>query len=249
VETVVKKAEVAETESVKVEDMAGWEKLSPSEKKVVRTEAEAADQAFLAQHQTRIAIGQHLQRIQSVLEPKRLFLAFLEGFCRKHDISQRTAYRYVDDYKGVADRVPEQVLNDAVKNGVELAGRAAKKALSTAPPVAATATRKESEEWLDTVAQKRKEARVDAASRSMTPKDSILAIVKMYNSQLKQLGTDKSKRRFLEETVGALMTITGIGNVTSFYPVALPEGFHTETAPKRRGRPPKAAAKAASAVA
>jgi hypothetical protein len=247
--TVVKKAEVIETESVKVEDMAGWEKLSPSEKKVVRAETEAADQAFLAHNQTRIATGQHLARIQSVLEPKRLFLAFLEGFCRKHDISQRTGYRYIDDFKAVAERVPEQVLNDAVKNGVELAGRAAKKALSTAPPVSASATRKESEEWLETVAQKRKEARVDAANQTMTPKESILAIVKVYNSQFKQLGTDRTKRRFLEETVGALMTITGLGSATTFYPVAVPEGWNTEGTGKRRGRTPKSATTARAAVA
>lgn len=245
---MVKKAEVVEnTESTKVEDMQGWEKLSPSEKKVVRTESEAADQAFLAQHQTRLAIGQHLQKIQQVTEPKRLFLSFLDLFCQKHDISQRTAYRYIQSYLDVAETVPEQVINEAIKNGIELAGKAGKKAINAVPPVAATATKKEAEEWLETTAQKRREVKRES-DKVMTPKDSILAIVRLFNAQLKQLDSPKSKRRFLEETVGAMMTAVGIGNPQSFSPVALPEGW-AQTATKRRGRPPRSAAAAKAAVA
>lgn len=247
---MVKKAtEVTEnTESVKLEEMQGWDKLSPSEKRTVKAETEAADLAFVAQHQTRLAIGQHIGRVQEILEPKRLFLVWLERFCRKHDISQRTGYRYLDDYKAVAERVPEHVLNEAVKNGIELTGRAAKKAIKAVPPVAPEATKEEASQWLETVAQKRKQVRDETKANVLTPKDSILAIVRIYNSQFRQLGTDRTKRRFLEETVGALLTVTGVGNPTTFHPVALPEGWNAETTGKRRGRPPKAA-KVAAAVA
>src|SRR5258708_7023451 len=60
--------------------LAWWEKLAPEEQNVVMQEGRLLAQAMLENGRSRLAIGEHLSKLQSILEPHNLFGRFLKNF-------------------------------------------------------------------------------------------------------------------------------------------------------------------------
>lgn len=66
-----------------------------------------------------LAMGRALMRIQSLLEPRGLFTAYLNHLLW---LSPATAYRYIFAYKQTRDKLPEMVVTKAAASGMPLFG-------------------------------------------------------------------------------------------------------------------------------
>lgn len=103
--------------TAQVKKLAFWSKLNPSEQDQLLRET---DHFLAAQQQfglTAIEVGQRLLNVQRLLTPHGAFNEFRSAFFRK---SERTAYRYIDDYKRLLELFRQPVIEAMIRVGFVL---------------------------------------------------------------------------------------------------------------------------------
>jgi hypothetical protein len=73
--TATKKAEQV---AINPETFQGWGKLEPSEQEAVKKETQNLDDSRRMESVSKLQVGEHLSKLRKVLEPKRLFISFLD---------------------------------------------------------------------------------------------------------------------------------------------------------------------------
>lgn len=204
----------------------GWDELEVSDQKTVKDEVTNLDKALITAGTARLAIGEHLNNIRTVLEPKRMFTRFL-GCCTK--FSRATAYRYIDLYKAAANVLPEPIMKQAMLRGMDRINMKAVEAIRA--PKTTNVTR--IDEYL-TALDRHKEP----SGHDPTPDDLKRRLYTAIHSAVQYLPSSPAARiRWLREVVGIGLTELGISDNQTFKPVPIPTAFVTI-----KGRPRQEAA-------
>lgn len=225
--------------------MKGWEKLNPQEQTVVQSEGQMLAQALIVNGASRLSIGEHLTKLQGVLEPHNLFVKFLRNF----HFSRRSAYRRINEFKNASKSLPEMVVKVAAARGMAIAGDS-----ETAPlgiyteavrklPPPTTPDIEQAGVWLDQVEKVRKDSRSSAATAGvgvnfnmpepLDPNTALKECVAFVKNRYSKLpNTARVKSKWLSTLQGMLLGLSGIGSAQTIEPQAIPEGFLPQ-----RGRP------------
>ena len=223
-----------------------WEKLNQQEQATVMQEGQALAKAMLDHGRSRLAIGEHLTKLQAVLEPHNLFGRFLKNF----HFSVRTAYRYIKGYQNAQGRLPEPVLKVAMARGVNIIGDTEFKPLGIYTdavqklPVPAVVNDEQARVYLDQLEEVRKQLKPTGAMFTMPePQDPNTLLKECYrfvSLRYKRLPSNsKTRAAWVRSLVGMLLSELGVSGQQTFAPQAVPEEFRA-----LRGRPVATAASA-----
>ena len=220
--------------------LQGWDKLNEDEQNTVITEGHNLAVALLAHGNSRIAIGEHLSKLRSVLEPHNMFTRFLKNF----HFSKRTAYRYISGFENAKARLPEVVLKAAMARGVNIIGESEVKplgiytdAVKKLPPPQHPSV-EQANTWLTQVEQVRKDVKQQASVGFTMPEpmDVQMALKESFrfiSTRYKRLpNNSKVRGAFVRTLVGMILTELGVSGPQTFSPTAVPEDFRAQ-----RGRP------------
>lgn len=245
---------IVETNAVKLvpefSKIKGWDGLNNEEQKMVVVEGQQLAVALLQFGHSRIAIGEHLTKLRSILEPHNMFERFLKNF----HFSKRTAYRYIAGFENAKNLLPVNVVKMALARGYSIIGDTAARplgvyteAVAKLPPPA-NATEVQASTWLDQVEQVRKQARSEAA-QGVSITTAVLAVPQNPDMLLKEayrfvsarykklpIGS-KTRAAWVRSLVGMILTDLGVSGQQTFTPIAPPEEFRAQ-----RGRPRQEAA-------
>lgn len=210
------------------EGFAGWKKLSPDEQTAVKTETAGVLAARLLEGKSKIAIGQHLLNLRVILEPKRMFVAFLK---HSFHMSQASGYRYINLYELGESLLPAPVLEAAITRGTPI--RKSQIAENPPPktndPIAISA-------YLGSLEELPKRSLV--AALESDPEQLMKECVNFVSSRYARLeGTPRQKQKWVSNFVGMLMTKFGLESERTYGPIPVPETFVV-----KRGRPAEAKA-------
>jgi len=227
--------------------LSWWKKLNNDEQSAVMHEGRLLAQALLDFGKSRLAVGEHLSKLQGLLEPHNLFGRFLKNF----HFSKRTAYRYIAGYNNAKARLPETVLKAAMARGVNIVGDTEVKplgvyteAVAKLPPPS-QATEVQANTWLDQIEQVRKETRAQASGGGMftvpVPQDPQTLLKESYrfvSLRYKRLpNSSKVRASWVRSLVGMILADLGVSGEQTFTPHKAPEDFVAQ-----RGRPQVASA-------
>lgn len=224
----------------------GWfKRMDDDTKAAVEQETEQLSSAMLNAFRSKLAMGQHLGTLQSLLEGN--FVKYLRNF----GMNQSTCYRYIAGFRNAAAVLDKRILDVAAARGINLLGdtedrplgvftAAAKKLPPPKNPDAEKAS-----QWLDNLNIVRKQLKAAGtdgkgkpeveyvAEKEVDPQHAAKEIYRVFRSRNGALDKNpKTKRNFLHFVVGLFLTEQGISNPTTFEPVAIPDDFR-----QGRGRP------------
>lgn len=206
-----------------------WGDLERTEQSTVEKETRGLAAAHAGQVVSRIAIGEHLTNLQAVLDGKKLFRPYLETL----NFSYRTAYRYMEAYRAVKDRLPEYALRLAAARGMDLVSfgpggvvrpfGAYTEAIKKLPP---PADPQDVPEWLNKVEEARKAVPKGGTrhKRTVAPDGALKGAFRAVTSQYKRLPGGKTRNQWAVKLLGILMAEFGLPAQT-VQPEAVPEGF------------------------
>ena len=209
--------------------------LSVRDAKTVETETREFLNARFEGQRSYLAMGQHLERIQAVLEPAGKFLTFL-GYLP--NVSQATAYRMIWAWQNAQRVLPDATLQAAMLQGYKLISwqkdggftaqyekAIAKVEREIGPPPAHDLNR--AHKWLARVAEVKRE--MSPKTRVFDPEKGSISLIRGFQRWLGRLPRPE-RGKAAERLLGQMMRVAEVAQVK---PVSLPK---TYTMPKR-GRP------------
>lgn len=222
--------------------LQGWDKLDANEQNLVATEGQGLARAMLQHGYTQLAIGEHLTKVQAVLEPHSMFGRFLKPF----HFSKRTAYRYIRKFENASKHLPVSIVQAAMTRGIPIAGESETAPLGTYTaaaaklPPPANADIVQANTWLDQVEVVRKQERSESiAAGSLNlgvPEDPQTAAKIVYRTALLQFNklpnNARVRSKWVRDVIGLLMTGLNVSNPAELKPVIVPADFTAQ-----RGRP------------
>lgn len=211
-----------------------WDKLERAEQSTVQKETIGLAEAHAGQVMSRMRMGEHLTNLQAVLDGKGLFVRYLKSL----NFSYRTAYRYMEAYKAVKDRVPDSALRLAAARGMDLVGYEAGRPFGayTEPIKLLPPPAEESQvpQWLDAIESKRSELPRVVKHRTANPETALKTAYRSVTGRFKGLPNGKGRVTLIKRLIGYIMADFGLPAQT-LEPEAVPEGFRAQV-----GRPRKA---------
>jgi len=204
-----------------------WSVLTASEQRAMLIETQALSEELVRFGMSRLAIGEHLHKIQTILEPKRKFVNFLKTRCR---FSRATAYRYIEAYTKVKNNVPDLVLRTAISRGYDVIDMMMMKKL----PPPKTQDLKKITRYLETIEKVRRAERPSQEVDAKYDPDILMReafnFVSVRFNRLPDNG--KSRSVWMGQLVGMMLTSLGVEEEQAFAPVNVPKEFRAV-----RGRP------------
>jgi hypothetical protein len=198
-----------------------WGVLSSSEQRAMLIETQALTEEMVKFGLSRLAIGEHLLNIRSVLEPKRKFVNFLKTQCR---FSKATAYRYIETYVRVRDNVPDLVLRTAIARGYDVIDMTMIQKL----PPPKTQDRTKIVKYLEKIEEARRvERSASQESDFLYDSDTLMReALNFVTMRFGRLPDDKKVRaRWLNRLIGLMLSDLGAKEEQAFIPIDVPEEF------------------------
>lgn len=196
-----------------------WEVLSPQEQRTVLIETQALTEDMVTFGMSRLGIGEHLFNIREILEPKRVFTAFLRTHFRK---SKATAYRIIEDFLYTKERVPEIVLRTAIARGYDIIDA---EIIEKMPPPK-TQDRVKIVKYLEKVDAVRKEEKAAAPEPEYDPETLMREAFNFIAMRFHRLpNNSRTRMKWLDNLFGMVMSELGVQEERTFAPVEVPEGF------------------------
>lgn len=201
-----------------------WDKLDREEQSTVEQETKGLAQAHAAQVVMRTKMGEHLANLQKVLEGKGLFVRYLTSL----KFTYRTAYRYIEAYKAVKERLPDFALEAAAARGIDLVGYQGNKpfgpyteAVKRLPPPKQPA---HVAKWLDSLEEERRKHRSSPRHRKVDGQRAMRSLFRQASAVYKKLDGTKQRQKWAVQLIGILMGEFGLPAQT-IQPEAPPDGF------------------------
>lgn len=204
-----------------------WAKLNPAEQRTVLLETQGLTEQMVTWEMSRLGMGKHFKALQSVLEPKRIFVRFCRRFSRLFSV--KTIYRWIALYDGTGEEVPKLVLHTAIAQGFDVIDERMIQQMKKTP-LPRTHDRAKIVKYLEKVEATVKKEKVVEIQR-YTPEIGMKAAFHSVMGHYKRVPPDK-QAGWMEELIGLLMTKAGMMKRKPFAPVAVPKAFEVE-----RGRP------------
>lgn len=234
-----------------VSALSWFTKLNKDEQSAVTREGEALAQALLQYGRAKLAVGEHLTKLQGILEPHNLFQRFLKHY----NFNKRTAYRYIASFKIAQARLPEVILKTAISRNIDLIGSNETQpfgrftsAVEKLPPPQ-NPTQDQANTWLNQVEQVRKDTRTAETGAqagglflavNADPQVMLKECYRYVNLRYRRLPNNaKTKANWVRSLVGMILSDMGIAGQQSFAPITIPEDYKA-----LRGRPATAGAPA-----
>jgi len=196
-----------------------WGVLTAPEQRTVLIETQALTEEMVKYGMSRLAIGERLLNLRDILEPKRKFVNFLNTQCR---FSRATAYRYINTYLSIKDRVPEVVLRTAIARGFDLTNAA----LVERMPPPKTHDRTKIVKYLEKMEKYRKEERSTAAEPEYDPDLLMREALNFVAMRFNRLPlNNRARREWLEQLMGMLLSDLGVREEQSFAQIPVPDEF------------------------
>jgi hypothetical protein len=208
-----------------LENSKGWDKLSDTERNALRTETQEVQHAVQMEAQSKLAIGEHLSKIQDILGPKRLFVSFVD---HNFGWSRATAYRYIDMYKIGKRMLPEAFLEEAIARNTPIR----EDVLKSLPAIPQTTDKAVIRQFL----HDNLENVPNQPTQINTDYNSLLkeAFNFVVSREQRVAGNQRQKNKWHSDFIGMLLTKWGIASPTTFNPIAVPESmFNTRGRPKQ----------------
>lgn len=222
-----------------LQTIRGWEKLSGDEKSSVILESQKLGRTLLLHNQSRLAIGEHLLALHTILEPHRMFQSYLKNF----HFSERTAYRHMKSFENSKTILPANIMKAAMVRNVQILGESTDAPLgiytaaAAVLPPPADATEKQANEYLDELEVVRKTKQKSAAQALVPRYDSNVLMkecLRFVSSRYARLPNRRATREvWVQKFFGMCLSEFGMSAQTALAPLTVPEQFQ---APKR-GRP------------
>ena len=210
-----------------LEAISGWERLPAREKAIIRRETDELTDSLATFGKARMAIGQHLCRVRDILEPQRIFVAYLRTI--PYGFSVKTAYRYIQIWEQAKTILPMPVLRVALLRGMDTLNM---ELVKTNPPPR-TQDAKKISAYLDDLRKKQREEKQEEEDPDVKKRECVYYFRSRY-SRLPIGWTSRQKAEWLRDVFGMTLSTLGISLSQPVAPVALPDGFVRD-----RGRPPK----------
>ena len=207
--------------------MKGWDGLESAEQQSIKTETAALAKALEVSGRAKLAIGEHLFKIQQILEPRRIFNRYLKTL--PFGLSRATAYRYIDNYTVARTLLPAPVMKVAMMRSTENLNL--KMVEATPPPKTQNVTK--INDYFDRLRTGPKLVEAKSQTPDALKKDCY-NYVHLRFQRLPNNG--KTRSAWIHSLCGMLITEMGVGNPISVEPVAIPDDYRVS-----RGRPRKTA--------
>lgn len=211
----------------------GWSDLDISEHTKIEQESRALAQSLLGWGQSRLAIGEHLTNLQSILEPKKMFSKYL----KLYNLRRSTAYKCIHEFRNAKSTLPEPVLRIAMARGFNMLGESPDKPLGVythvvkALPPPKNGDPEAIHEWLNTVEAHRKKGphSVHKVDTPTSDKETVVReVYRFFESRFERLpNSHKSRAYVVDMLVGMFMSKLGVASKT-FGAVAPPD-FRSKT--------------------
>lgn len=226
-----------------VTSLRGWERLQLKEQTLILAETEALFVARISEGFSKIEQGRHYQVVHDILEPRRMFLKYLDRLQE----SRKTAYRRMAMYKYASENMPENVLKAALARGLDFGGGTNTKerplgeytrVIKNLPPPK-TEDPKIINAYLDKVEETRaRNRRRGVADINLPdPRDLMQGVFRKFDSAFKALPQNgRVRTKWVNDFIGMQLTRLGVSNSRACEPVAIPADFVA-----KKGRPPKKA--------
>ena len=217
-------------------DAAWWAKLNNEEQTAVQSLGQKLASAMLQYGTSRLAIGEYLAGLQSVLEPYNLFGRFLKNF----HFNKRTAYRYIAGYKNAKARLPEVILQQAMVRGVNIVGESELKPLGTYTQAAAKLpppkepTMEQANTWLTQVEKVRKEEHATESTAftmgvPQDPQTLLKEAFRFVSLRYRKLPNNaKARAGWVRSLVSLLLSEFGVTGQQTFMPQTVPDTFKAQ---------------------
>jgi hypothetical protein len=218
----MKAAKMDET-PIGLETFQGWSKLEPNEQNRLTVETQALERAAEAYEMSNLEIGEHLDNINKVLNPKRQFNKWLLWWLksRKKGKSRSWAYQAMAEYQAIKKDIPKPVL-DAAK----AAGTRINPLIYAKHPAPKTSDPGQIQKYLDSL----KTTRLEVVS---SPDQLLKECVNFVGTRWEKLpNNSKARTAFMRALIGMLLAKFGVASELSFAPMAIPDTFRA-----KRGRP------------
>lgn len=208
-------------QSIALEKIDGWDTLEQREVEIVVNATQLAREARRQERQSKMQFGKQLQIVREILEPRRLWMAYLKA---AFHMSAATGYRYIKYYEVTEQKLPKQVLTVALNMGYDIPISVLE---TTRPPK--TDDHETIVRYLERVTLIRPRATSIERSTDDIVKEWLHAVVLGWP---KLPPNPRTRANVIRNYIGMLMTQFGIGNEQTFAPVAIPDNFRVI-----RGRP------------
>lgn len=215
---MAKKATAISPISVDLAALKGWDDLNPNDQKTVSEETAELQREIIQEGRSKLAIGEHLFHIQEILQPRRMFVAYLKNF----RFSRATAYRYIELFQAVSDKLPAPVLTIALEKGF---ARIRPEAIENQPPPK-TENKAKILEYLESVEKARKPV---PREESYDPDLLMKECYNFVHLRFQRLPNNhRTRTNWMRNLVGMLVTELGVSTEQNFSPVAIPESFRVK---------------------
>lgn len=209
--------------------------LTEKEQEIIKTETIEFMAARTRAGMSYLAMGNHLQNAQLILEPKGLFIQYLRCL---PNIAQATAYRMIYAYQNATKALPTATLHVAMAEGHKLISNEKGGSYSPAYREAVKDVTKrlgpppdksvhKAHEWLSEVLLTKRKLARQSEKKEVDPAERLAAleqrVVITYQKALKQLPED-DRRDFAGKVIGMLTTLSAFP-VYKVKPVAVPKSF------------------------
>jgi hypothetical protein len=217
-----------------------WSKISIQEQSAVMEETQLLAGSLLDVGKARLKVGEHLTKLQGILEPHNLFSRYLKTF----HFSRKTAYRYIAGFKNAQATLPGPILVEAMKRNIDIIGYDEVKPLGKytdavkALPPPNSATSEQASTYLDALEDTRKKVKstngnnVTEFAPVSDPNALTKEMFRFCDIRLRRISHHKQKQSVIHKLFGMLLASQGIANPLTIAPQAAPEDYKTQ-----RGRP------------
>jgi hypothetical protein len=210
--------------------LPGWDQLDTETQATVQQETEALGEALVNLGFSRLAVGEHLSKIQDMLQPKRMFRKFLQTY---YPVPRSTVYKNISEWKNASARLPEPVLRVAMARNINMLGESEEKPLGRYTevvkrnPPPKTEDPKRISQWIDEieVIRKRREANEIPREEKASVEEVAKIVYRFMNVKFAKLPRGKARRTCLNMIVGMMLSESGVSSAQSFEPEAVPEHF------------------------
>lgn len=211
---------------IQLELLKGWEKLIPHDQQIIRKETSALSESIYDVGKARLCIGEHLAKVRDILEPKKMFVKYLDtlGF------SRATAYRFMDNYLMARTILPTPVMQVALMRGSDTINARLVKAF---PPPKSNDVGVIND-YLDVIEQKERGEPPAGSDDQIAEsyKRECLNFIRVRWSRLPASMNKRAKTAWMNDLRGMTLTLQGISNPLTIEASAIPEGYV-----RPRGRP------------
>lgn len=217
-----------------LQTISGWDKLETADRSTVLVKTQAIANALKAEGQSRLEVGKNLAEAREILLPLKIWVGYLRT---AFHMSERTGYRYIQEYEDKAKVVPSNVLDISMARGYKTISKTSGPdlvELVKRNPPPRTEDPKRIVQYLDTLEEsppipRARNVVMDAYSFD----DRLKICFRIVASHYDKLVGKREKDRFARTLIGMELTKFGI-TADGLRSATVPEGFTARGRPRER---------------